>query len=74
VTILARNGWVEFERFVPGAGIPIVERQLRDGSTHRVVKMLYDTADLADRLEAVGWTADISPVGGTLFAGTAVPS
>ena len=62
-----------FERFVPGAGIPIVERQLRDGTTHRVVKVLYEPTELADRLKAIGWTSDIRAVGGTLFAGTAVP-
>lgn len=63
-----------FERFVPGAGIPMVERRLGDGTSHRVVKVLYEPTDLAARLESIGWTADIRPVGGTLFAGTAVPS
>ena len=62
-----------FEQFVPGAGIPMVERQLRDGTTYRVVKMLYDPTDLADRLAAIG-KADIRAVGETFFAGTAVPS
>jgi len=62
------------ERFVPGASLPMVERQLRDGTVHRVVKMLYDPMDLEVRLAAIGWTADISAVGGTLFPGTAVPS
>jgi SAM-dependent methyltransferase len=61
-----------FERFVPGSSIPMVERQLRDGSTHRVVKVLYEPRDLALRLAAIGWSADIRAVGGTLFAGTAV--
>ena len=63
-----------FERFVPEAGIPLVERALRDGSTHRVVKVLYEPTDLAARLAAIGWRANISAAGGTLFAGTAVPS
>ncbi len=62
-----------FERFVPEAGIPMVERQLKDGSAHKVVKMLYDPIDLAERLAAIGWTAEIRGVGGTLFAGSAVP-
>ena len=62
-----------FERFVPGKDIPMVERQLRDGTTHKVVKMLYDPTDLAERLAAIGWRAHIGGVGGTLFAGTAVP-
>ena len=62
-----------FERFVPEAGIPMVERQLRDGTTHKIVKMLYDPTALAEKLAAVGWTADIRDVGETLFAGSAVP-
>jgi SAM-dependent methyltransferase len=53
-----------FERFVPGGCIPTVERQLRDGTTHKVVKMLYEPTDLVGRLAAVGWRADISEVGG----------
>ena len=61
-----------YERFVPSAGLPMVERQLRDGTTHRVVKMLYEPADLARRLAAIGWTADMSAVGETMFAGSAV--
>lgn len=62
-----------FERFVQAAGVPMVERQLRDGTAHKVVKMLYDPTDLAERLAAIGWKADISGVGGTLFAGSAIP-
>jgi demethylmenaquinone methyltransferase/2-methoxy-6-polyprenyl-1,4-benzoquinol methylase len=62
-----------FERFVPEASVPMVQRQLRDGTAHKVVKMLYDPADLAERLAAIGWTADIRSVGGTLLAGSAIP-
>ena len=62
-----------FERFVPGAGIPMVERQLKDGTNHRVVKILYEPTDLAVKL-AIGWTADISAVGAILFAGSGVLS
>jgi hypothetical protein len=62
-----------FERFVPEAGVAMVERQLKDGTAHKVVKMLYDPRDLAERLAAIGWTADIMGVGGTLFVETAIP-
>jgi hypothetical protein len=51
----------------------MVERQLRDGTAHKVVKMLYDPTELAESLAAIGWTADIRGVGRTLFAGVAVP-
>jgi SAM-dependent methyltransferase len=72
---LRRHGPDEarFERFVPEAGVPMVERQLRDGTAHKVVKMLYDPTDLAERLATIGWTADVGGVGGTLFAGSAIP-
>ncbi len=48
-----------FEHFVQGPGTPMVQRQLRDGTAHKVVKMLYDPVDLADKLAAIGWRADI---------------
>ena len=64
---------VHFERFVSGPGIPMVERQLRDGTLHKVVKMLYGPIDLKDKLAAIGWNADIRGIWGTLIAGSAVP-
>jgi SAM-dependent methyltransferase len=62
-----------YEAFVPGSDVPMVARQLKDGSRHMVVKMLYDPTDLATRLGAMGWTTDIAPVGETLYAGSATP-
>jgi SAM-dependent methyltransferase len=59
------------ENFVQTTGIPTVERPLRDGSSHRVVKVLYAPADLVGRLGALGWDAEVSPAGGSLFAGRA---
>ena len=35
-----------YERFVLGAGIPMVERRLRDGTSYRVVKMLMSPQTL----------------------------
>jgi hypothetical protein len=60
------------EHFVSTDDVPIVERRLRDGSSHRVVKVLHESARLERRLAALGWEADIRPVGGTFFAGRAV--
>jgi ubiquinone/menaquinone biosynthesis C-methylase UbiE len=78
---LARGGRVLFvdtgpeearhEHFVATDDIPTVERQLLDGSTHRVVKVLYEPADLERRLAALGWQANVNPAGGTFFAGSA---
>jgi SAM-dependent methyltransferase len=59
------------ENFVQTVGIPIVERPLRDGSSHRVVKVLHAPEDLEVRLAALGWDAEVKPAGGTLFAGRA---
>ena len=64
-----------FERFVPEAGIPLVERALRDGSRRRVVKVLHEPTDLAARLAAIGWRANTDRGRAEpSLAGTAVPS
>jgi demethylmenaquinone methyltransferase/2-methoxy-6-polyprenyl-1,4-benzoquinol methylase len=44
----------EKETYVCGSG-EVVERQLRDGSTFRVVKNFIDPATLVRRLDAIGW-------------------
>ncbi len=51
-----REQWVD-----EAAGI--VTRQLSDGSTHRAVKVLWDPAELADRLRALGWDASVQAEG-----------
>jgi SAM-dependent methyltransferase len=60
-----------YERFVENTGVPMVERRLRDGSRHQIVKVLHEPVDLEEKLEAIGWDADVRPAGGTLYAGSA---
>jgi demethylmenaquinone methyltransferase/2-methoxy-6-polyprenyl-1,4-benzoquinol methylase len=37
----------------------VVERKLNDGRTFSIVKIFYDPAALAQKLRALGWTADV---------------
>jgi SAM-dependent methyltransferase len=59
------------ERVVPEQATPAVWRRLRDGSEHRVVKVYYSPAELADRLAELGWSASIHETGTPLLVGTA---
>jgi hypothetical protein len=58
------------EAYVPGAG-EIVERQLQDGRTFRVVKNFVDPRALQDRLQAMGWESDIHRDGSDWIRGEA---
>jgi demethylmenaquinone methyltransferase/2-methoxy-6-polyprenyl-1,4-benzoquinol methylase len=61
------------EVFVVNAPVPTVERTLRDGSRHRVVKVFYEPDKLTDRLANEGWDAEVWPVDDVFFAGSARP-
>jgi SAM-dependent methyltransferase len=50
--------------------IPAVRRRLGDGSEHRVVKVFHDARTLTADLAALGWSAQVRPVGGS-FVGIA---
>ncbi|MBA2318699.1 MAG: class I SAM-dependent methyltransferase [Euzebyales bacterium] len=50
---------------------PLVRRTLSTGFTHRVIKVLHEPSELASRLAALGWDAEISLLGGVFLAGTA---
>lgn len=51
----------------------VVRRRLRDGSTHRVIKAFLDPDPLVDRLSALGWQADVRPLGHGWVVGVASP-
>jgi SAM-dependent methyltransferase len=57
--------WVDRE-----AGI--VRRTLRDGSVHRAVKVLWEPAELEERLDNLGWEASVHREG-PFYWGTASP-
>jgi demethylmenaquinone methyltransferase/2-methoxy-6-polyprenyl-1,4-benzoquinol methylase len=61
------------EVFIDDAPVPTVERTLRDGSRHGVVKVFYEPEELTDRLAREGWDAKVWPVEDVFFAGSAQP-
>jgi demethylmenaquinone methyltransferase/2-methoxy-6-polyprenyl-1,4-benzoquinol methylase len=61
------------EVMVVDAPVPTVERTLRDGSRHRVVKVFYELDELTERLAREGWDASVWPVDEVFFAGSAQP-
>ncbi|HET6315525.1 MAG TPA: class I SAM-dependent methyltransferase, partial [Chloroflexota bacterium] len=42
-----------------GADVTVISRQLNDGRAFRIVKVFYRPTDLAQRLEKLGWQADV---------------
>ncbi|MFF3565258.1 class I SAM-dependent methyltransferase [Streptomyces sp. NPDC002574] len=52
---------------------PAVLRRVDDGSAYRVVKVFHDADELTGRLTALGWSADVRPVGDSFVVGVAEP-
>jgi SAM-dependent methyltransferase len=50
----------------------IQRRRLSDGSEHRVVKVLYEPDELAERLQRLGWVADLAGTSRFIY-GSAAP-
>ncbi len=61
------------EDLIAGARVPTVRRTLADGSVHSTIKSFYEPADLASRLEVLGWTAEVQSVGDRFLWGRAQP-
>jgi demethylmenaquinone methyltransferase/2-methoxy-6-polyprenyl-1,4-benzoquinol methylase len=63
------------EELVYGESSSTVQRRLRDGTAHRVVKIPYQPAQLEEQLRRLGWTIRVTPVLGPFYsgAGTADP-
>ncbi len=55
------------------ASSPIVERRLRNGTIHEIVKIFYDPAELLGQLADLAWAADIELTSEGLLVGTARP-
>ncbi len=49
-------------------------RRLQDGREYTIVKILYDPAELRDRLAALGWQAEIDTTGEEFFHAVAHPA
>jgi SAM-dependent methyltransferase len=60
------------EEVLPGGDVPTVLRRLDDGRRYRVVKVFHDARTLTEDLTALGWTAQVRPVGGNII-GVAEP-
>jgi demethylmenaquinone methyltransferase/2-methoxy-6-polyprenyl-1,4-benzoquinol methylase len=50
------------ETYVAGSG-EVVERRLRDGTRHQLIKVVRDPPDLTRQLSQLGWQAAITPSG-----------
>ncbi|MET9764964.1 class I SAM-dependent methyltransferase [Streptomyces sp. NPDC006372] len=54
------------EESVTVGSVPTVLRRLDDGSRYRVVKVFHDASTLTADLTALGWTARVQDVGGSI--------
>jgi len=55
----------EHDEMITVGEVPVARRWLRDGSTHRVIKVFWRPEELAARLDAIGWTAHVRRLGDT---------
>ena len=55
------------EEYVDHPSLPIVRRQLNDGSHHRVVKVFWDPGKLEDELRSRGWDIEVRSTGAFLW-------
>ena len=53
-------------------GVPVARRRLSDGRVYRVIKVFWTPDELAARLAALGWHADIQRLGETFLYGVVV--
>lgn len=52
------------------AGVPVARRRLADGREFDIVKVFWPPAELERRLDAIGWTISVRPVGEMFLFGT----
>jgi demethylmenaquinone methyltransferase/2-methoxy-6-polyprenyl-1,4-benzoquinol methylase len=53
------------------AGVPTARRTLSDGKAFDVVKVFWNPPDLEQRLQELGWQADVEPLGEAFLYGVA---
>ncbi|MGH2702065.1 MAG: class I SAM-dependent methyltransferase [Actinomycetota bacterium] len=63
-----RNDEAWTEEWLDSESTPLVRRTLRDGSTHRVIKVYWDPTELEAKLRSLGWDAHVHPVGPFMWA------
>lgn len=59
----------EPEELVEGAASTTIQRRLRDGTTHRIVKVPHHPQELQDRLAELGWRITVTPTSGPFYWG-----
>ncbi len=59
------------EEVVTERDVPVVRRRLDDGSEHHIVKVFHEAGQLTTDLAALGWEAQVRPVGGNYLIGVA---
>jgi ubiquinone/menaquinone biosynthesis C-methylase UbiE len=57
------------EESVYGEASSAVQRRLKDGTAHRVVKIAHQPAELEERLRRLGWRIRITPLWGPFYYG-----
>jgi 2-polyprenyl-3-methyl-5-hydroxy-6-metoxy-1,4-benzoquinol methylase len=51
------------DELIEGASSTTIRRRLNDGTTHRIVKVPHQPADLENRLGALGWSVKVTATG-----------
>ena len=57
------------DEIVGGESSTTIRRRLKDGSTHRIVKVPHQPAELERRLSALGWAMTVTPTSGPSYWG-----
>jgi demethylmenaquinone methyltransferase/2-methoxy-6-polyprenyl-1,4-benzoquinol methylase len=57
------------DELIEGEASSTIQRRLNDGSAHRAIKVPHDPAELAERLQALGWDFAITQTEGPFFWG-----
>jgi demethylmenaquinone methyltransferase/2-methoxy-6-polyprenyl-1,4-benzoquinol methylase len=61
------------EELIYGEASSVIQRRLKDGTSHRAVKVPHEPAELEKRLRRLGWLIRVTPIWGPFYygAGTA---
>jgi demethylmenaquinone methyltransferase/2-methoxy-6-polyprenyl-1,4-benzoquinol methylase len=57
------------DELIEGERSATIRRRLKDGSSHRAVKVAHDPEALQGRLRALGWDIAVHPTAGPFFWG-----
>jgi demethylmenaquinone methyltransferase/2-methoxy-6-polyprenyl-1,4-benzoquinol methylase len=69
------DGYRTADELIEGEESTTIQRRLNDGSTHRIVKVPHQPADLERRLADCGWSVTVTAApGGPFYWGTGHPA